>query len=95
MPQKSSNLRIVAFASGRGSNFSAIVDAIESGELKSQVVGVISNNPDSGVIEFSESKNIPVAVINEKRYPGESELTNKILETLDDWWANQACNSRQ
>ena len=88
MPQKHSGLRIAALASGRGSNFSAIVDAIESGELKSKAVGVISNNPDSGVIEFAESKEIPYAVINKNRYPDESELNNKILDTLDEWNAN-------
>lgn len=88
MPHKHSGLRIAAFASGRGSNFSAIVDAIESGELKSKAVGVISNNPDSGVIEFAESKEIPYAVINKNRYPDESELNNKILDTLDEWNAN-------
>ena len=88
MPQKHSSLRIAAFASGRGSNFSVIVDAIESGELKSKAVGVISNNPDSGVIEFAESKEIPYAVINKNRYPDESELNNKILDTLDEWNAN-------
>lgn len=88
MPHKHSSLRIAAFASGRGSNVSAIVDAIESGELKSEVVGVISNNPGSGVVEFAESKEIPYAVINKNRYPGESGLTNKILDTLDEWSAN-------
>lgn len=88
MPHKHSGLRIAAFASGRGSNFSAIVDAIESGELKSKAVGVISNNPDSGVIEFAESKEIPYKVINRNRYPDESELNNKILDTLDEWNAN-------
>ena len=88
MPHKHSGLRIAAFASGRGSNFSVIVDAIESGELKSKAVGVISNNPDSGVIEFAESKEIPYAVINKNRYPDESELNNKILDTLDEWNAN-------
>lgn len=88
MPQKHSNLRIATFASGRGSNICSIFDAIESGELNSEVVGVISNNPDSGVIEFAKSKEIPYEVINKKRYPGESEIKNKILDTLDDWNAN-------
>jgi len=88
MPQKHSSLRIATFASGRGSNFCAIVDAIESGELNSEVAGVISNNSDSGVIEFAKSKEFPYEVINKKRYPGEGELKNKILDTLDDWSAN-------
>ena len=86
--QKHSPLFLAAFASGTGSNFRAVVEAIESGELDAVAVGLISNNPDAGAVEFARCKNIPHAIVNRKRYPGQKEHDAKILSMLEAWHAN-------
>jgi phosphoribosylglycinamide formyltransferase-1 len=43
-------IRIAALASGRGSNLQAILDAIASGSLDAQVVGVFSDKPDAAAL---------------------------------------------
>lgn len=43
--------RIAVLASGRGSNLQALLDAIASGALDAQVVGVFSDRPDSRALQ--------------------------------------------
>ena len=74
--------KIVVYASGEGTNFSAIVD---SGIL---VEKVITNNPTAGVIKRAENYGIPVVVLNKNvldEKPGFGAY-NRILdeETPDD-----------
>ncbi len=42
--------RIAVLASGRGSNLQAIVDAIASGTLDAEVIGVLSDKPDASAL---------------------------------------------
>ncbi len=44
-------LRIAVLGSGEGSNFKAITDAIASGALKAEIVCVISDRRDSGILK--------------------------------------------
>ncbi|HIE5353916.1 TPA: phosphoribosylglycinamide formyltransferase [Stenotrophomonas maltophilia] len=43
--------RIAVLASGRGSNLQAILDAIASGRLPAEVVGVFSDRPDAAALQ--------------------------------------------
>lgn len=85
MSQKESGLKITVFASGTGSNFISIVDAIDDGTLKAEVAGVISNNPDAGAIEFAKNRCFNWAVVNKKRYPDTEEHDNKLMSLLQEW----------
>jgi len=49
--------------SGRGSNFLAIHDAIQKGDLKADIVGVLSNVPDAPGIESAKSFGYTVHVL--------------------------------
>jgi len=77
--------KIAVFASGTGTNFQAIYRNIENGTIRAVISGLITNNPDAGAGEFASEHGIPVAVINKSRYPGEGEVTAKILDTLMKW----------
>ena len=85
---KSSKLHLAVFASGAGSNFKAIAEAIENKELHAEVAGLISNNPDVGALEFAQSRGILVEIINNNSYPDETEREQKILDTLECWMTN-------
>ena len=85
MSQKESGFKITVFASGTGSNFKSIVDAIDDGTLKAEVAGVISNNPDAGAIEFAKNRCFNWAIVNKKRYPDTEEHDNKLMSLLQEW----------
>ena len=56
----SDELKIAVFASGRGSNFEAILKAIQAGTIKgARIVGVISNNSGAGALETAAKNGIP------------------------------------
>ncbi len=53
---------LAVFASGRGSNFQAILKKISSGWIPASVNLCITNNPAAGVIELAEKHNITVKI---------------------------------
>ena len=52
--------------SGRGSNFSAIANAIETGKLVAQIAVVISNKPEAGGLEKARALGIAAVSIPSK-----------------------------
>jgi phosphoribosylglycinamide formyltransferase-1 len=77
-------LRLAIFASGRGSNFQAILDAIATQRLKAQVVLCVSNRPDAGALQIARAAKIPAAVIEEKHFTDtpdyEAALRTQLLQ---------------
>jgi phosphoribosylglycinamide formyltransferase-1 len=76
------NLRLAIFASGRGSNFRAILNAIAAKRLHAQVVLLISNRPDAGALEIARTAGIPIAVIDEKYFVNMLDYERALLEEL-------------
>jgi phosphoribosylglycinamide formyltransferase-1 len=74
--------RIVVLASGRGTNFQAIIDASESGRLAGEVVGLVSDNPDSAALERARRNRIPQAVVERKSYPSKREFDCSLVEAV-------------
>nr|WP_243665079.1 formyltransferase family protein [Rhodothermus marinus] len=62
-------LRLAVFASGGGTNFQAILDAIEAGRLPARVVLCVSDRPTAGALERTRRHGIPTAVLAPKDYP--------------------------
>jgi len=76
------NLRLAIFASGRGSNFQAILAAIATQRLQAQVVLCVSNRDDAGALQIARAAKIPVAVIDEKQFASSSEYARALLAAL-------------
>jgi phosphoribosylglycinamide formyltransferase-1 len=74
--------RLAVFASGRGSNFRAILDHIQDGTIPAEVVLCITNNPAAGVIDIAKSNHIPVCIIIPKNYPDSTAFNDAILKEL-------------
>lgn len=55
-------IRLGVLASGRGTNFQAIVDAIYNGELAAEVALVVCNHSGAGVIQKATRAGVPVEV---------------------------------
>lgn len=78
-----SPLRLAIFASGGGSNFQAILDAIGDGSLDAQVVLCVSNVPTAGALERARSHNVPTAVLSPSDYEDEDAYVRDLNELLD------------
>ena len=60
--------KLGVLASGRGSNFQAIIDAIETGWLKASVELLVVDNLSAYAIQRAKKHNIPYLFINLKSY---------------------------
>ncbi|MFV1883693.1 MAG: phosphoribosylglycinamide formyltransferase [Balneola sp.] len=79
---------IVVFASGSGSNFQSIIDAIEAGTLNARITGLISNKQKIKALDRASNHQIPWAVLSESDYDSYDEYCEALLEQLQDWDAN-------
>lgn len=76
---------IVVFASGSGTNFQSIIDAVQRGDISAHISGLISNKPDIGAIDRAEKNSIPVQVINPDEFTDEKEFGNELIQQLEAW----------
>jgi formyltetrahydrofolate-dependent phosphoribosylglycinamide formyltransferase len=75
-------MNIGVFASGRGSNFQAILKAIDDGRLPARVTLLVSNNSNAGALELARSQNIPAIHLSQKHYSSEDAYGEQLLELL-------------
>jgi phosphoribosylglycinamide formyltransferase-1 len=76
-------LQIAVFGSGRGSNFGAIIGAIERGNITGAAVHlVLSNNSQAGILELARRHGIPVAHLSRKQYSDDPAFAAAMLEIL-------------
>ena len=76
-------LQLAVLGSGRGSNFQAILRAIDAGQLPStRVCLVISNNSDAGILAFARSAGIPALHVSQKQFQAEDAFTDALLREL-------------
>lgn len=66
-------LKIGFLASGRGSNFQAIVDAIEAKQVKAQATLLISDVQDAYALKRAEKHGIPHMFIDHRKYNSMNE----------------------
>ncbi len=80
--------KLVVFASGSGSNFQSIIDAILSGQLNARIVGLMSNKEDAYCIRRASKNDIPTVVLKASDYTSEFEYEQKLLDQLRIWEAD-------
>jgi phosphoribosylglycinamide formyltransferase-1 len=73
--------KLAVLASGRGSNFVAIHDAILRGNINAEIDVLITNKPSAGVIDIAKKRNIDVQVIESKGLAA-GEFDKKAVELL-------------
>jgi phosphoribosylglycinamide formyltransferase-1 len=78
-------LNVAVFGSGRGSNFQAILDAIDGGSLPGvRVTLVLSNKSNAGILQIARSRSLPAIHLSEKQFPDEQSFVDAMLATLQD-----------
>jgi phosphoribosylglycinamide formyltransferase-1 len=66
-------LKIGVLASGRGSNFQSIADAIRRGEIDAEIAILVCNVPGAGAIERATKLGVPHVVIDHARFGKDRE----------------------
>jgi phosphoribosylglycinamide formyltransferase-1 len=71
-------LRLGVLASGRGSNFQSIIDAVDNKTLKAEIVLLITDNPAAFAIERAKKRGIEYLVIRPKEFSSRDEFYEKV-----------------
>lgn len=74
--------RIAVLASGRGSNFQAVIDAIQDGRVPAACVRLITDNPEAYAIERAHAADIPVTVVDYISFPGREAYERALLAAM-------------
>jgi phosphoribosylglycinamide formyltransferase-1 len=74
-------VRIGVLASGRGSNFQSIAEAIERGETHAEIVVLVCNVPGAGAIERAGNLGVPHVVIDHTAYGKDREAFERAVAT--------------
>jgi phosphoribosylglycinamide formyltransferase-1 len=77
--------RLAVLASGRGSNFTAIYQAIEQGTLDADIALLLSDREDAGALAFAEEHGIPHRYIpyDRKNRTGFEQAAKEAIEDVD------------
>jgi len=76
-------IRIAVLLSGRGSNFTAIDDAIRRGALDAEIVCVISNRPEAPGIETARDRQHHAHVVDHRTFSSRQAHEEEVLRILD------------
>lgn len=75
--------RIALFASGSGSNFQAVVEAVKSGRLAGAEVSLlVCDKPGAGVLGRAEKLGVEAFVFDPKAYPDKAAFEREIVAEL-------------
>jgi phosphoribosylglycinamide formyltransferase 1 len=76
-------MKIAVFASGTGSNFSAVLESIKSQKINNvEVVLLVSDRPEALAVQKAREERIPVFTFLAKDYPNKQAYEVEILEKL-------------
>jgi phosphoribosylglycinamide formyltransferase-1 len=74
--------RIAVLASGRGSNFQAVIEAIRQGKIPAICSALITDNPQAYAIERAKLSGIPVTVIDYSLCPSREAYECALLTAM-------------
>lgn len=81
-------LKLAVLASGRGSNFQSILDAVDRGDLRLQVVLCLSDRSNAGALDRAEQHGVPTAVIDPRSFESEEAHAAAMAGALEEHGAN-------
>ncbi len=80
--ENSPPVQLGVMASGSGSNFEAIAQAIAAQQLNAKIQVLIYNNPGAKVAARAERWGIPAVLLNHREYSSREDLDGAIVQTL-------------
>ena len=79
---------IVVFASGFGSNFQALIDAVKQGILHANIAGLICDKSGAYAIERARINSVPVALLERSSFTSKTDMDIAILNQCQLWKAD-------
>lgn len=77
--------RIAVFVSGGGTNLQALIDAQNSGIIKSgEIALVVSNNPDAYALTRAQNAGIKTAVVSKKELGSQEKFEEGLISALNE-----------
>src|SRR5690625_1189303 len=76
-------VRLAIFASGTGTNYQAIDQAIENGELDAEIVLLVCDQPSAKVIEKAKQNQLPTFVFSAGDYQNKVAFETEIVKELE------------
>ncbi len=83
--------RIAVLASGRGSNFEAIVRAVKEGKIAAQVVVLIVDRKGIGAVERAERLGINWIFVDPYSFPSREDYDSKVVAVLKHLKVDLVC----
>ena len=77
-----SRLSVAVFASGRGSNFQAILDQADKPDPDFRVVCCVSDRRNAGALDLAAERDIPSVILHPRDFPTEEDYSRILLEKL-------------
>lgn len=82
------DLQLGIMASGSGTNFAAVAQAIADGKLNAEIKVLIYNKPNAKVKQRAEKYNIPAIFVDHREYSSREDLDHEIVAVLKAYGAD-------
>ena len=85
LPAARPRRRLAVLLSGRGSNFEAIADAVESGRIENaEIAAVISDVAEAPGLARARQRGLPAHAVDRREIPGRAARERRMLDILEN-----------
>jgi phosphoribosylglycinamide formyltransferase 1 len=78
-------MNLAVFASGRGSNFSAIAKAVKRGQLKARLQILVCDQPQAAVIKRAQTSGVQVVLVRRQDFASRLDFEEAIIQRLKNY----------
>lgn len=78
-------INIVVFASGSGTNFQAVIDAVENGQINGRIAGLITNKKGIQAIDRAQQHSIDHQYLAPSDFSSYPDYVGALLNQLAEW----------
>ena len=78
-------MNLAIFASGNGSNFAALVKAVEEKKIKAKFVVLVSDKPEAFVVERARKAKIAVILVKREDFVSRADFEAAIIQRLKNY----------
>jgi phosphoribosylglycinamide formyltransferase-1 len=90
MPERP-RLRVGVLASGRGSNFRAIVAAAEAGRIPAALVALVADRAEAAALSIAGAHGVDALFVDPREYPGREAHEKAIVALLEERGVELVC----
>jgi phosphoribosylglycinamide formyltransferase-1 len=84
-------LRVGVLASGRGSNFEALVEAVEAGRVPAVVAVLVTDSATAGALEIARGRGVGALLVDPRQYPSREAHDKAVIAALDERGVGLVC----